>query len=744
MAQSRSKFVIQPFKHNNQMDEDYANRTWQTLHDAIHLIHRQNAGGLSFEELYRNAYNMVLHKFGDKLYAGLTETITTHLQAVAAQVQAANDEAFLPELKDKWDKHKLSSIMIRDILMYMDRTYVTAQKKTPVYERGLQIFRDEVCRNPRIKDRLLHMLLDLIQRERQGEMIERGLLKTITSMLVELGRDVYVRDFEGPFLQASSTFYQAESQEYISQNSAADYMKKAEQRLQEEVDRVAHYLDPSSEAKTRQVAEQELIARHMKTIAEMEHSGIIAMIEDSKLADLARAYELFKRVTTPTPGLNVIRDIMAGHVRARGTQVVQDEELGRDPVQYVQRLLELRDKYEMVISQAFSGDKLFYNALNQSFEYFINLNKHSPEYISLFVDEQLRKGMKGTSEEDVEATLEKVVMLFRYLQEKDFFEKYYKQHLAKRLLGGRSVSEDAERSMIIKLKHECGHQYTSKLEGMFHDIKLSAEGQEAFRARNSNSSKIGGIELSVHVLTTGFWPNSGQGQAGANSCVLPPQITKCCEVFKEHYLKQHSGRRLTWQTNMGHADIKAVFGGAGAAIRKYEINVSTQMMCILLQFNEADTRTYADLVQATEIPGPDLKRSLQSLACAKFKILNKEPKGRDVFEGDSFSFNADFTAKQLRFKVGTVTATKETEGEKLETRQKVDEDRKPQIDAALVRVMKSRKEMDHNALIAEVTSQLSARFLPSPNVIKKRIESLIEREFLERDKDNWRKYKYVA
>ena len=164
-----------------------------------------------------------------------------------------------------------------------DRTYVTAQKKTPVYERGLQIFRDEVCRNPRIKDRLLHMLLDLIQRERQGEMIERGLLKTITSMLVELGRDVYVRDFEGPFLQASSTFYQAESQEYISQNSAADYMKKAEQRLQEEVDRVAHYLDPSSEAKTRQVAEQELIARHMKTIAEMEHSGIIAMIEDSKV-----------------------------------------------------------------------------------------------------------------------------------------------------------------------------------------------------------------------------------------------------------------------------------------------------------------------------------------------------------------------------------------------------------------------------------------------------------------------------
>jgi len=114
----RGKFVIQPFKHNQQMDEEYANKTWQTLSNAIHEIHKQNASGLSFEELYRNAYNMVLHKFGDKLYSGLSDTITAHLKTVAEHVQSANDAEFLNELKDKWDKHKISSIMIRDILMY--------------------------------------------------------------------------------------------------------------------------------------------------------------------------------------------------------------------------------------------------------------------------------------------------------------------------------------------------------------------------------------------------------------------------------------------------------------------------------------------------------------------------------------------------------------------------------------------------------------------------------------------------
>ena len=82
-------------------------------------------------------------------------------------------------------------------------------------------------------------------------------------------------------------------------------MKKAEQRLSEEVDRVAHYLDPATELKIREVAERELIARHMRSLAEMEHSGIIAMIEDNKIEDLRRCYELYKRVTQPTPGLQV-------------------------------------------------------------------------------------------------------------------------------------------------------------------------------------------------------------------------------------------------------------------------------------------------------------------------------------------------------------------------------------------------------------------------------------------------------
>ncbi len=74
----------------------------------------------------------------------------------------------------------------------------------------------------------------------------------------------------------------------------------------------------------------------------------------------------------------------------------------------------------------------------------------------------------------------------------------------------------------------------------------------------------------------------------------------------------------------------------------------------------------------------------------------------------------------------------------------VEDDRRHAIEAAVVRIMKIRKELDHGNLVAEVTRQLSARFQPTPQSIKKRIESLIEREYLERSEDDRRMYRYLA
>ncbi|XP_050939867.1 cullin-3A-like isoform X2 [Cucumis melo] len=681
---------------------------------------------------YRNAYNMVLHKFGEKLYSGLVNTMSFHLKEISKGIEAAQGELFLVELNRKWADHNKALQMIRDILMYMDRTFIPSTHKTPVHELGLNLWRDVVIHSSKTQTRLRDTLLELVHMERSGEVINRGLMRNIIKMLMDLGSSVYQEDFEKHFLDVSADFYRLESQQFIESCDCGDYLKKAERRLNEEIERVSHYLDARSEPKITSVVEKEMIESHMQRLVHMENSGLVNMFVDDKYEDLGRMYNLFRRVPN---GLSIVRDVMTSYIRDTGKQLVTDPDRIKDPVDYVQRLLDLKDKYDKVISLAFNNDKTFQNALNSSFEYFINLNARSPEFISLFVDDKLRRGLRGVSEEDIEIVLDKVMMLFRYLQEKDVFEKYYKQHLAKRLLSGKTVSDDAERSLIVKLKTECGYQFTSKLEGMFTDMKTSQDTMQGFYARFG--AELGeGPTLVVQVLTTGSWPTQA-----STTCNLPPEILGICEKFKSYYLGTHTGRRLSWQTNMGSADLKATFGKG----QKHELNVSTYQMCVLMLFNNADRLSYRDIEQATEIPAVDLKRCLQSLACVKGRnVLRKEPMSKDIAEDDAFFFNDKFTSKLYKVKIGTVVAQRESEPENQETRQRVEEDRKPQIEAAIVRIMKARRVLDHNNIVTEVTKQLQSRFLPNPVVIKKRIESLIEREFLERDKEDRKLYRYLA
>lgn len=83
-----------------------------------------------------------------------------------------------------------------------------------------------------------------------------------------------------------------------------------------------------------------------------------------------------------------------------------------------------------------------------------------------------------------------------------------------------------------------------------------------------------------------------------------------------------------------------------------------------------------------------------------------------------------------------VLAKGESEPERRETRSKIDEDRKHEIEAAIVRIMKSRKKLCFANIVAEVTEQLKSRFIPDPQSIKKRIDGLIDREYLSKTPDD--------
>lgn len=223
MSQTQTKkFLIKPFKNTGGMDVSSAQKTWESLSKAIDEIYNKNASTLSFEELYRNGYNLVLHKHGEMLYNGVAGTVRHHLMTTVNEVSATPNENLMRSTAIAWGEHKVTMGMVADILMYMDRTYIVQQKKVTVYKMSLQIFRDVIPYHINIRERLRLILLDNIASERNGYLIDRDLMKTILAMLVDLdvdGASVYEEDFEKHFLEATKTFYRQESTDFLAQNT---------------------------------------------------------------------------------------------------------------------------------------------------------------------------------------------------------------------------------------------------------------------------------------------------------------------------------------------------------------------------------------------------------------------------------------------------------------------------------------------------------------------------------------------
>jgi cullin 4 len=294
----------------------------------------------------------------------------------------------------------------------------------------------------------------------------------------------------------------------------------------------------------------------------------------------------------------------------------------------------------------------------------------------------------------------------------------------------------------MQLKSECGSNFTSKLEGMFQDMEFSRAVMEQYAAAiNSTAcvpSSSSAVECHFQVLNAGFWPTCSPVTVN-----LPRELSVPRDHFVDFYSERYQGRRLIWNQALDRCMVTARFPRG-----KKELDITLFQTAVLLCFNTsvasgAKGLSIEDISAETKLEIGELKRTLQSLACGVVgtRVLTKEPKGKDIENGDVFVVNEDFSNKLFRIKINTIQL-KETVEETEQTLDEVFRDRQYQVDAAIVRTMKARKTLVHNLLMSELMTQL--QFPARPADIKKRIESLIEREYLARDNEDATKYVYLA
>lgn len=718
------KLVIKNFRDRPKLPDNYTQDTWHKLHEAVKAIQSSTSIRYNLEELYQAVENLCSHKVAPTLYQQLREACESHVQAQILQFREDSLDSvfFLKKINTCWQDHCRQMIMVRSIFLFLDRTYVLQNSLLPsIWDMGLELFRSHVISDRMVQTKTIDGILLLIARERSGEAVDRSLLRGLLGMLSDL--QVYKDSFELKFLEETNCLYAAEGQRLMQEREVPEYLNHVSKRLEEEGDRVITYLDHSTQKPLIACVEKQLLGEHLTAILQ---KGLDHLLDENRVPDLTQMYQLFSRVRG---GQQALLQHWSEYIKTFGTTIVINPEKDKD---MVQDLLDFKDRVDHVIDVCFQRNEKFINLMKESFEAFINKRPNKPaELIAKHVDSKLRAGNKEATDEELERILDKVMIIFRFIHGKDVFEAFYKKDLAKRLLVGKSASVDAEKSMLSKLKHECGAAFTSKLEGMFKDMELSKDIMVHFKQYMQNQSDPGSIDLTVNILTMGYWPTYTPMDVH-----LTPEMVKLQEVFKTFYLGKHSGRKLQWQTALGHAVLKAEFKEG-----KKEFQVSLFQTLVLLMFNEGDGFGFEEIKAATGIEDSELRRTLQSLACGKARVLIKSPKGKEVEDGDKFFFNGDFKHKLFRIKINQIQM-KETVEEQVSTTERVFQDRQYQIDAAIVRIMKMRKTLGHNLLVSELYNQL--KFPVKPGDLKKRIESLIDRDYMERDKDSPNQYHYVA
>lgn len=575
----------------------------------------------------------------------------------------------------------------------------------------------------RIQGKLFDILLEEIRKDRTRVIIDDNLMKRIIGMVHASG--MYEK-FQLALLSASQSFFQhkfdsemnicaSRSHSESDRHFVGEYLLLVQLFLAEENNRINRYLLELSRVLLAQnILDTALIKYHGQII----DLGLIYFCDTMKIESLKLLFSLF----TQSKGLDFLIPGFKNYIKKK----IENFNL---EAEFIEGLLHFKSRVDIILS-CFDHLECFLIALKESFEEAINAKGSKPaELLAKFVDEKMKK---GSSEEEIEGILDKCLNIFRFLKGKDTFEAFYEVYFAKRLLTGKSSSVDSEASMISKLKTECGPGYTSKLEGMLKDVDLSKDIISSFRDAVKFSGTGNDVDFSTMILTTGFWPSFPTSEVK-----MPAYLQKYEDNFRDFYVSKYSGRKIAYQRSLGNCIVKAYFPNGTK-----ELQVSFLQAIILEQFNEDCQEISAQQIsEATGIEGDELIRNLQTLACGKLRVLEKDPKGKDVAMTDLFRMNESFSAKLYRLKINTIQL-KETAQECVQTNTKVAQDRQYQIDAAIVRVMKTRKSISHNQLISELFSVL--KFPCKANDLKKRIESLIEREYIERDKSNSSIYCYVA
>ncbi|GJE92100.1 cullin-domain-containing protein [Phanerochaete sordida] len=640
--------------------------------------------------------------------------------------------------------------LLKSLLAYLDRVYLVGQKKTDIGSLAYEGFYQRIFQYGAIILRIREGVAEWVTWEREQHAVHeaRPLIVALVSQLQRHG--LYHDILESFYLTKVHDYYVEEARKLRETLQPDEFCRHAGDRHDEEVERARDVLLESSTQRVALETDTALLTAHLDWIAKGSMEPLMDGGESPALEHLHRMYLLFSAVGGIKVLLAAFKAYVTNFVKKIVTDVKMDEQM-------VDRLLILKRNCDAVVTESFydeepiprvtpskpSGsadvdagpsvarraNREFGYAVTDAFADGFKARRNKPaEMIAKHLDRAMRRGQKGRDDRAYGAELAAALALYRFTDDKDVFRTFYHRALAKRLLLEKSASDDHEKAMLRKLKEEYDPEFGMG-DHMFTDLALSRDLTAEYRARKGGDAK-----LSLMVLQRSVWPFTARTQ----DVVLPVWMTDELNKFTEFYGEKHKGRKLDWDHSLGHATLRAHFK---AGVK--ELTVSLYQAVVLLLFNEAEELSFRELKAQSSMEDGELRRTLQSLALGKKRVLRKQPAGKDVHDEDVFAYNGEFTDAAFRVHINSIQVRESAE-EAQRAQTMIEADRKYALDAAVVRIMKGRKKLHYEQLKTQTVEAVAKHFHPEVSMIKARIDGLVEQEYLRRDDDDMNVLHYVA
>ncbi|CAG9327654.1 unnamed protein product [Blepharisma stoltei] len=689
------------------------------------------------------------YKNGPIFYEVYNESLQLYAKNLfLAELKDDNVDTFLDKFLEEWEKYKAFVYWMKKGFCYVDRRYSNRFKLHSLGKIGLETFKSEIFKKieAKLKDCLIQWIIAIREnnltdtsRAKNGISVFLDTFKDNADIIKNENRDIiwtgdqndlnaYQNNVEDPIIHYLKHSYRESGKDLSQSLLTGEVFAQLQAIFTYEENMWKELLLPSSLEKIKKAIIQAVVDSFKDVCVESGSSILESLYEESRWEILKNDFEVY----SSSPDLKKMIQIQfETYVESKliSLSLIDWKETG-DLIDSIRQFKEHLDK---IVSACYGNDQSFSKSCEAIIRKCINTIPDIAFIVAKYCDKSMSKDANRLEHEELQIFLSDLISLISYLKEQDLFVANYSKFLGKRLLED-AFFEDSERSFIQMLATECGSSLVAKLSAMIKDITSSRISQNEYISQSRSKGAPKGIEIYVRLLKEGTWP-----EQKIEEFQIPYELGVAVADYLSFYHQRHVGRKLSWLHHLGSVEVRLLGYSSG-----YVLTVNTFQCSILLLFNQFSELAVKDIRQKTDLSIKNLKKNLIMFFNPKYPLFLKESSGKTLNDNEIIRINPNFSYSLFMINYMPKVKIAKQAGQAINPdTNEIQNERRYLLESIIIKVAKSAKRISHIALIERVINEIKT-FTPQSSNIKERIEDLIFRGLLERDKLDSNCYLYIA